>query len=152
MFPLGSDEAAKGRTGSDLFDLFHMQLCTERAEAVRRLAKRTEEDRCRKESQTRDKDIHMSASTNDKCTSEEEEAAKDSSGENEAKGEEEEEEENGEDEEKEEHPKHASPKKAAAPAKRVSTISLFFLCLLKLFLENSSDERHPDTCHLQGPM
>ncbi|KAG1832766.1 hypothetical protein EV424DRAFT_1533449 [Suillus variegatus] len=57
-----------------------------------------EEDRRREESQARDKDVRMSAGADDERTGEEEE-------------------EDGEDEEEEEPPKHASPKKAAAPAK-----------------------------------
>ncbi|KAG1846175.1 hypothetical protein C8R48DRAFT_779671 [Suillus tomentosus] len=117
-FPLSSDEAAKGRAGSDRFDFFRAQLRAERMEAERRLAERAEEDRRREEALAKDEDARMSFGADDERTAEEEEASKGDSGENEVE-EEEEEEENGEDEEEEEEPpKRAPPKKAAAPAKR----------------------------------
>ncbi|KAG2055076.1 hypothetical protein BDR06DRAFT_1020553 [Suillus hirtellus] len=116
-FPLSSDEAAKGRAGSDRFDFFCAQLRAERMEAERHLAERAEEDHCREEALAKDEDARMSFGANDERTAEEEEASKGDSGENEVE-EEEEEEENGEDEEEEEEPpKRTPPKKAAAPTK-----------------------------------
>ncbi|KAG2062401.1 hypothetical protein BDR06DRAFT_1001479 [Suillus hirtellus] len=115
-FPLSSDEAAKGRAGSDRFDFFRTQLRAKRMEAERRLAERAEEDRCREEALAKDEDARMSFGADNECTAEEEEASKGNSGENEVE-EQEEEEENSEDEEEEEPLKRAPPKKAAAPAK-----------------------------------